>query len=207
MANILYPPEELRTRILNAAKEAFLLNGIAKTEMNDIAARAGISRSTLYRFAEDKTKLAFMAAYDFISTLSVQMLQSPGKGTGFDKLESYSNRLVTVLSEDLSLLRFISEFDRWYSGETPGSREAVEYEQLMRKLATKSTQFLFEGMSDGSIRYLDEPLMFMAVLNETIMGVLTREFVRDPEFVKTYYERNLSIVRHAIGILLNSIKA
>ena len=45
------------TRILDAAAEVFLRNGVAGTSMSDVAAEAGCSRATLYRYFEDRDSL------------------------------------------------------------------------------------------------------------------------------------------------------
>ena len=206
MANILYSPEELSARVTQAARAVFMEKGLEKAEMNEIAARAGISRSTLYRFAEDKARLAYMVASEIVTGISQRSMDSQTGGSGYEKLEAGIETLITAYAEDLPTLRFLSEFDRHYSGLMSDHEYARNYELQMRRIATKSTQFLFEGMSDGSIRYLENPMMFMAVLHESVMGLLAREFVRDPSFLRQHYQRNLGIVREAARILLESVK-
>ncbi len=207
MANVLYSPEELSARVTQAARAVFMEKGLEKAEMNDIAARAGISRSTLYRFAEDKARLAYMVASEIVTTIFQRSLSSQADGTGFEKLQSSIENLIAGYSQDLPTLRFLSEFDSRYSGVIPDFDYARDYETQMRKIAAKSTQLLFEGIADGSIRYQENPMRFMAVLHESVMGLLTREFVRDDYFLKQNFERNLGIVREAARILLESVKA
>ncbi len=207
MANVLYSPEELSTRVTQAARAVFMEKGLEKAEMNEIAACAGVSRSTLYRFAEDKARLAYMVASEIVMNISAQALNTPGEGTGFEKLKASTEAIINAYSQDLPTLRFLSEFDSRYSGLIPDFDYARDYETQMRKIAAKSAQLLFEGIADGSIRYMENPMMFMAVLNETVMGLLTREFVRDVSFLRQNFERNLSIVREAARILLESVKA
>jgi AcrR family transcriptional regulator len=48
-------PEE----IVQAARRLFLKQGIARTEMKQIAAACGISRTTLYRYYDSKESIAF----------------------------------------------------------------------------------------------------------------------------------------------------
>ncbi|MBQ6174013.1 MAG: TetR/AcrR family transcriptional regulator [Clostridia bacterium] len=207
MANVLYGPEELNTRVTGAARAVFLEKGLEKAEMNEIAARAGVSRSTLYRFAEDKERLAFMVASEIVTSISQRALVSQTGGTGFEKLAACIETKIAAYSQDLPTLRFLCEFDRRYSGATPNRDYAQDYEQQMQKLAAKSTQLLFEGVADGSIRCMENPMLFIAVLNETVMALLTREFVRDDDYLKQNFERNLGIIREAARILLASVKA
>ena len=62
MPNQRITPEEIRSALVSTAKEKFLSNGIAGTEMKDIAASAGLSRSTLYRYMIDRNQLAFIVS-------------------------------------------------------------------------------------------------------------------------------------------------
>ena len=50
--------DELRTRILEAAEQLFLANGIETTSMADISARLGISRVTMYRYFANRDEIA-----------------------------------------------------------------------------------------------------------------------------------------------------
>jgi Transcriptional regulator len=62
---MIYQTENTRSIILNAARKVFFQNGFIETQMTDIAAEAHISRTSLYRYFQDKTDLA-MALSDSI---------------------------------------------------------------------------------------------------------------------------------------------
>jgi len=51
------PPDEVGTRILDAAFEQFCLIGIRRSSMEDVARRANVGRVTIYRRFESKDKL------------------------------------------------------------------------------------------------------------------------------------------------------
>lgn len=51
------PPDEVGTRILDAAFEQFCLIGIRRSSMEDVARRAKVGRVTIYRRFESKDKL------------------------------------------------------------------------------------------------------------------------------------------------------
>lgn len=55
--------DERRTRVLDAARSCFLAFGFAKTTLDDIARRAGLSRTLLYRAYRDKEAI-FAAVFD-----------------------------------------------------------------------------------------------------------------------------------------------
>jgi AcrR family transcriptional regulator len=54
--------EQIRTFLLDAAESSFTTHGFAKTTMGDVAAAAGVSRRTLYRYFanRDELVLAFL---------------------------------------------------------------------------------------------------------------------------------------------------
>ncbi len=206
MANVIYTSEELERRVRRAAKEVFLEKTIDNAEMNEIAARAEISRSTLYRFAKDKVNLAYMIALDVVTDLSGQIMGYPYEGNGFEKLSQSAARMIDVYTSDISALRFLSDFDRQFSSAVPLGEISDNYEKEMRRLGMRSMQFIYEGMADGSIRQMDNPSLFMACLNETIFGILMRHFVRDHYYIESHREINMRIVRESSRILLESIR-
>ena len=53
-----YQVDEQRLSILDAAEKLFLLNGLKNTKMVDIAARAGITKVTLYRYFPNRDVIA-----------------------------------------------------------------------------------------------------------------------------------------------------
>ena len=105
--------EEIRTLLLNSARELFLQNGIAATEMKAIAEKAGLSRSTLYRYTIDKNQLAFLVVTQEISGLFERcILFAPQTSlSGFEKLRAYCYNQIDTFERDVPTLRLIQEFD------------------------------------------------------------------------------------------------
>ncbi|MCR5153860.1 MAG: TetR/AcrR family transcriptional regulator [Lachnospiraceae bacterium] len=58
------------TRIMKAAKEAFLKNGFEKTSIRDIASDAGVTSAALYRHCKDKEELFCMLVEPAITALT-----------------------------------------------------------------------------------------------------------------------------------------
>ena len=59
MANETIYRKELKGKILKTAMEQFLLHGIKKIKMDDIAKLLGISKRTLYEIYQDKEQLLY----------------------------------------------------------------------------------------------------------------------------------------------------
>ena len=55
---MIYQTDETRERILSMAIRLFVERGLFATQMQDIAAEVGISRTSLYRYFRDKFDLA-----------------------------------------------------------------------------------------------------------------------------------------------------
>lgn len=75
--------DERAQRILDEAMRLILHYGFEKTTMNDIAAAAGVSKSTLYLYWESKDDLfRALLAYDFLDMFNdwLQHVQSDPKG-------------------------------------------------------------------------------------------------------------------------------
>lgn len=62
-------PPDTRVRILQVALDEFLSHGIKKTSMDEVAARAGLTRVTIYRYFSDKRSLARAAFLQIVELL------------------------------------------------------------------------------------------------------------------------------------------
>jgi TetR/AcrR family transcriptional regulator, transcriptional repressor of aconitase len=86
---LLNAEDDERSRVIvDAATSCFLQFGYAKTSLDDIAQRAGLSRPLLYRKSTNKEEL-FSAVYDEVHAKRYPALEAivAGKGTPRSKLE------------------------------------------------------------------------------------------------------------------------
>lgn len=209
MAHSTYTRDEIQQRLLNAARELFMENDIAGTEMKMVAEHSGLSRSTLYRYSRDKEQLVFKVSLEVMTEFTDALFRiriDPGD-TGYDKLYKFSVRMIDVLTENPAIIRFMSEFDRLYPGEYPDIPEAKEYSIMMNRLLNRDAQYLFEGMTDGSIRPQEHPLQFISVLVNTVLGLAERMIPRDSIYRREHLSGSRAIMDKAVQILMESIKA
>jgi AcrR family transcriptional regulator len=61
--------EDTRGRIVLAALKRYLMYGIKKTSMEDVAAEAGLTRVTIYRYFPDKKNLVRASFMHFVEAL------------------------------------------------------------------------------------------------------------------------------------------
>jgi len=72
--------EDTRERIVNAALKRYLLFGIKKTSMEDVAAEAGLTRVTIYRYYPDKKNLvraAFLYIVEMLQQVHGEIVETP----------------------------------------------------------------------------------------------------------------------------------
>jgi AcrR family transcriptional regulator len=62
--------ESTRSRILAAARESFTRHGVRRTTMDDVAAAAGVTRTTVYRYFGDRRELIRAALEDVLDRVS-----------------------------------------------------------------------------------------------------------------------------------------
>jgi AcrR family transcriptional regulator len=90
--------DEVRERILWAAKDVFLEMGFERASMDVLAARAATSKRTLYAHFESKDKL-FLAVVDLVRELYLGKLKTPadyGKDTA-DAVVLFCGRFLQLL--------------------------------------------------------------------------------------------------------------
>ena len=120
---------DTRERILDAAMEAFATNGYARTTMDDIAARAGVAKGTLYWRFKSKEDLLFA-----------------GIDRETDKLEQFAAHMLQIDAPSLETLKGIFDVKAWLTDDmrrfhkvmlsiwtdvSTGVREKIE-ERMMR---------------------------------------------------------------------------
>src|SRR5512145_1021693 len=88
-------PDETQRRILAAALDLFLAQGLKKTTVDEVAAQAGLTRITVYRYFADKGELVRAAFLDIparLETLRTGLLTASSPN-----IETSLSRLLTVI--------------------------------------------------------------------------------------------------------------
>ncbi len=117
-------PASGRERLLEAGLKVFAANGFRKTSLDDIAAAAGIAKSTLYNYFKDKADIYFQvclyAVLDWQNYVKEKVAQAEGPRDKFLTLgrESFGylldhNDLRKVLQDDPELFPLFSPSTRY----------------------------------------------------------------------------------------------
>ena len=132
--------KELRNRILFSAKELFLELGFERASMDEIAARAGTTKRSLYAHFENKEKL-FLAMIDLLGDLLGGKLEDPSDYAAdpIDCLVLFYARFHNVLQwgPAVRMCRlFIAEAERFPAGA------ARAYEAIFGTVQKRTEDFL-----------------------------------------------------------------
>lgn len=169
--------------VIEIAENLFLSQGLATTEMKEIARCASISRSTLYRMFDSRETLAFAVADKCLHELfDPKPMEIYGTDrSGFEILRSYSSNLIETMIQGVRYVKYLSEFDQMFSGDYPDTPEARKYVQFNRQRHDRQIllNILRLGTEDGSIRGDIDANMLELTIGNTILGVAQRILPRE----------------------------
>ncbi len=195
--------------VIEIAEDLFLSQGLAATEMKEIARRASISRSTLYRMFDSRETLAFAVADKCLHELfDPKPLEIYGTGrSGFEILRSYSNNLIETMIQGVRYVKYLSEFDQIFSGDYPDTPEAQKYVRFNRQRHDRQIllNILRLGVEDGSIRGDIDANMLELAIGNTILGVAQRILAREKNYRQEYgYGRE--ILYNVMELMLEGVR-
>lgn len=176
--------------VIEIAENLFLSQGLATTEMKEIARCASISRSTLYRMFDSRETLAFAVADKCLHELfDPKPMEIYGTDrSGFEILRSYSSNLIETMIQGVRYVKYLSEFDQMFSGDYPDTPEARKYVQFNRQRHDRQIllNILRLGTEDGSIRGDIDANMLELTIGNTLLGVAQRILPREKNYQQEY---------------------
>jgi AcrR family transcriptional regulator len=170
----------LRDEILQAARELMAEKGFAATSMDDLAARAGISKPTLYSHFATKDDLIVAAATQLMQRL-IDVIEN--ELTGQSPLQS----LLLLLRHSIILL--FTEGRGAYRPIDPELMQLVssreETRSYIQRIDAAIHELVQQGIQQGEINpALDPPtvvLAFHGIIHATKMDFLNESVSFDPE--------------------------
>jgi AcrR family transcriptional regulator len=107
-----------RARILDAAEELFLRNGLDNTRMVDIAARAGITKVTLYRYFPNRDVIALEIQARMMDRIAA--LAEPGdQAVTLDSVRQLASAMIRNFDALRDAYRYMGMFDHRYLDHPP----------------------------------------------------------------------------------------
>jgi AcrR family transcriptional regulator len=205
---MIYQTDETRTKILTVARTLFTERGLFDTQMLDVAEALGMSRTTLYRYFQDKLDLALSIASILMAEIQ-EAWHDPGPGPGRtarDRVGLYLQQVWANTEGYSAHLRFFAEFDAFFSGARipEGFREKIAAlipdggKPVLLALVT-------EAQADGSIRPGLDAHLTMATLLNTVRGLQQRVGLRGDVLVEVRPHEANHLIDEALSYLMRGL--
>ena len=169
-------------KVLDTAQELFLTLGYSQVEMKDVAARSGISRSTLYRIFPSKEALAFYVSLYIFQGQPLYYTGPLPEGDGLTRLAFAVRRSAQLLSLRRAQVAYLTQFDIVFSGNYPDMEVSGYYAAYVRSMGRPFLQLIQEGIDDGSIRPLKDPRLAAVTLSNALLAMAQRVLPREEHF-------------------------
>jgi AcrR family transcriptional regulator len=208
---MIYQTEKTRTCILEAAWKLFMEKGFFDTQMKDVATATGLSRTSLYRYYQDKIDLAMALVERIFENFraqqywkeEVQKLSEPVLGV--DKIACYL-KYQWLSPHFQEQFLFLAEFDAYYSG----SRIPANFNQsIIRAIHGTNDPILeglfSEGQQDGSIRRDLDPHLTIATILNAVRALQQRVLLRGKALVEVCPEELEKMPAVLVDLIISAI--
>jgi AcrR family transcriptional regulator len=169
----LTPPPTVRSRILDTALELVGRHGLAELSMDELAARAGVSRATLYRLFAGKEALFAELVRTFSPFEPIAaVLETMGDRPPAEVIPAVAQAMAAAMDGHMGLLlQLLFEFSR----SNPDRHTSADSQQGMvqgTRTLPLVAGYLAEQMAAGRLRRMDPALAFQALAGPIVMHLL-----------------------------------
>jgi AcrR family transcriptional regulator len=171
----LEPPPMVRGRVLDTALDLVGRHGLAELSMDELAARAGVSRATLYRLFPGKVALFAELVRRFSPFEPIAaVLQTMGDRPPAEVIPAVAHAMATAMEGHVGLLlQLLFEVSRGGPGSHAGAGAGVE-EGLANATRTLPLMagYLDQQMAAGRLRRMDPVLAVQALIGPIGMHLM-----------------------------------
>src|SRR6266545_3819263 len=169
----LAPPPTVRSRILDSALELVGRHGLAELSMEELAARAGVSRATLYRLFPGKVALFAELVRRFSPFEPIAaVLETMGNRPPAEVIPAVAHAMAASMDGHIGLLlQLLFEFSRSDRDHHAGADFQRDAARAMRTLPLVA-RYLDEQMAAGRLRQMDPVLAVHALAGPIVMHLL-----------------------------------
>ena len=177
----LQPPPILRDRILDTALELVGRHGLAELSMDELAARAGVSRATLYRLVPGKEALFAELVRRFSPFESIAaVLEAAGDRPPAEVIPAIAQAMAGAMDGHIGLLlQLLFELSRSDPDRQAGAGPNQDAAQAMRTLPLVAG-YLDRQMAAGRLRRMDPVLAMQALAGPIVMHLLMPASAHSP---------------------------
>lgn len=150
--------EAKRAAVLRAAVQMFNERGFHQTSLDDVAARLGISKPTIYHYLGNKDQVLLECVTIGLGQLIEAAEEARrSEGTGAQRLAAFLSRYARINMDDFGrcVIRTGDE------ALVPESR--ARFRELKRNIDTGMRSLIAEGIADGSIAPCDPKMLAFTI--------------------------------------------
>lgn len=162
-----------RERILSAAEELFIRDGIDRVTLADIARAARLTRKTLYEYFPNKQEIAWAILSGIFAEGRVAQAAAAGEN-GFQRLAAVMERMVQRVTTQPERFRFLVEFNTLYARESSPERMRAVTGRGEAEANDPLAGFIRQGITDGSICPSLDPELAAAAAWNLLSGMNSR---------------------------------
>jgi AcrR family transcriptional regulator len=169
----LRPPPTVRSRILDTALELVGRHGLAELSMDELAARAGVSRATLYRLVPGKEALFAELVRRFSPFEPIAaVLEAARDRPPAEVIPAIAQAMAAAMDGHMGLLlQLLFEVSRSDPDRHGGADASQDAAQAMRTLPLVAG-YLDQQMAAGRLRRMDPVLALQALAGPIVMHLL-----------------------------------
>jgi AcrR family transcriptional regulator len=185
---MIYLIPETRQKILGAAWDLFLSRGFFDTQMIDVARAVPVSRTSLYRYFQDKTDLAAALLEQVFYQVADEEWRKevePGASARTELKVYLKGRWLSPRYRDQ--FRFLAEFDAYFSGNrVPVGFRKTLADHLHFRADPVLADLFARGAADGSLRADLDPHLTQVTLVNAIRGLQQRVLLRGDLLIEAH---------------------
>ena len=191
-------------KILDAAKEEFLIKGMSGARMHEIASRAGINKALLHYYYRSKEKL-FMAVFRLVISKFIPKIEKIilSEDTFFDKIRMFVKQYGNVLLKNQFIPLFILH-------EINRNPDYLAKEVLSHGIGPKEfIELINNEIRSGNIRQITPEQLIINMLSMIIFPIAGRPMLQRIIFnnnKKKYDEFLKRRIEEIPEFIINSIK-
>jgi AcrR family transcriptional regulator len=165
--------------IIDAAERVFLRQGLSQVKMTEIAAEAGISRPTLYKYFATIDELAFgvqMRSLDMLND-TVRDRMAANQGSAIEKIRLIFDACLSFYDTHPQQVRFSTLFDSYFSKTYNNAQAEERYTAFLKKFS-ELEKLIEKGQHEGTIRADLDPHNTSYMVENTMLAMLQRMVLR-----------------------------
>ena len=197
--------------IIEKAREIFLDKGLINTVMDDIAAKVGLTRRSLYRYFESKEDLAYETTTQLLTEWNDYHIKVFGnlKGSGLSRLETFLYHLIDYMTKRRDVMKYLGEFDFFFKdgqSNRPSSVSKKRFDSIILESDQLFKQLIAIGMEDGSIKKDINIDLMVTTISQVLWGFGQRIAIRGELIKEESGFNGLDLIENQVSIYISALK-